>query len=521
MGEVFEAVHTVSRRRVALKVLFPNVVKDEASRQRFLREASASATIGHEGIVEVFDAGIDPADGAPFVAMEFLEGETVRDRLERGRLPLPTVIALFRAIVAPMAAAHARNIVHRDLKPDNVFLVRKGNAESVKILDFGIAREMDTEQSATKTGTSMGTPHYMAPEQAMSARGVNAAADVWSLGAMLYEAISGEPPFEGETTSAIIVYACTRPHRPLLEVAPSTPKSLAELVDKCLAKEPQNRPKDAGALAAALDAIDIEMGLGLAPTGAMPAVTVEAVRMHAPSHPTPQPGPVTPPPTQPGFGPGQQGFGTAQPGFATPQPGFATPQPGFATSQPAFGAPQPAFGGAQGNFAQAGQYTDPSAMPAGPPSNPRRTGLYIGLAVGLSALLLAGCCVVGALMMDDEDAVATPGTPGTPADTALVRESGSLATGDQTLSSGEFRDAYPTTFAVGQRVRVRVTSTTFDPYVIMRAPSGKQLENDDVSATDTNVSLDIDVTEAGQWTALVTSKRPGESGAYELVIENR
>jgi serine/threonine-protein kinase len=177
MGSVYEAIHTVSKRSIALKILAPELCRNEATRERFLREASAPAQIGHPGIVEVFDAGFDPQTGALFVAMELLKGETLRERLERlAAAPTPEAreqaLLLFGALLEPLAAAHSKNIVHRDIKPENIFLQRNAlGIESVKVLDFGIARDVESDKpSVTRTGIAMGTPHYMAPEQAMSAR---------------------------------------------------------------------------------------------------------------------------------------------------------------------------------------------------------------------------------------------------------------------------------------------------------------------------------------------------------------
>ncbi|MDQ3034292.1 MAG: serine/threonine protein kinase, partial [Myxococcota bacterium] len=254
MGAVYEAQHNLSKKTVALKILFPHIGKDEGARQRFLREVSAPAQIGHDGIVEVLDAGFDTQDGSLFVAMEMLRGETMRDRFSRGGMTRDQVLDFFEQLLDPLAAAHEKGIVHRDLKPENVYCHRlRDGREVVKLLDFGIARDLDTKaQSVTQTGMAMGTPHYMAPEQAMSARGVSCPADVWAVGAMLYEALCGRPPFAGETASAIVVHAVSQPHEPMARAAPSTPHAIAQLVDRCLSKEAEGRPKDAGALLAEL-----------------------------------------------------------------------------------------------------------------------------------------------------------------------------------------------------------------------------------------------------------------------------
>ncbi|MCC6875326.1 MAG: serine/threonine protein kinase, partial [Sandaracinaceae bacterium] len=261
MGAVFEAQHNLSKKTVALKILFPHIGKDEGSRQRFLREVSAPAQIGHEGIVEVYDAGFDTEDGSLFVAMELLEGEPLRDRLIKGGISLDRMLDIFEETLDPLAAAHASHFVHRDLKPENVFVQVKKGKEIIKILDFGIARELDpANTNVTHTGIAMGTPHYMAPEQAMSAKGVTASADVWALGVMLYEALAGRTPFDGETASAIVVAACTQQHPPLLQVAPHVPPPLAQFVDRCLSKDPKFRPQDAGQMLQELRQVRAQIG---------------------------------------------------------------------------------------------------------------------------------------------------------------------------------------------------------------------------------------------------------------------
>ena len=254
MGAVYEARHLVSRRTVALKVTHPHVADAPGALVRFTREASVGARVGHPGIAPVLDAGVD-ADGSLFLAMELLHGETMRRRLARGVLRRGEALELVLAVLEPLAAAHEGGFVHRDLKPENVFLARDPASpdapEQVKLLDFGIARDVGGA-SATRTGTALGTPHYMAPEQAMSSKAATPAADVWSVGVMLYEILSGEPPFDGATPHAVVVAACTRSPAPIAQVAPDVGPRLASIVDRALAKDPDDRFTDARALANAL-----------------------------------------------------------------------------------------------------------------------------------------------------------------------------------------------------------------------------------------------------------------------------
>jgi len=249
MGNVYVARHILTYAQVALKVLRPEVAIDAQTEERFLREVRAAAQIGHEGIVKVLDAG-RAQDGRLYLAMELLHGETLEERIDRDlesgdRLTLMEWI--LRAL-PPLAAAHAQGIVHRDLKPANVFIVRAPDgSEYVKLLDFGLAR--DTRQkSGTETGITLGTPHYMSPEQAMRPRLVTPASDVWSVGVMMYEVLSGHMPFDGETLHAVVLHAATQQHLALIEREPTLNARLSELVEECLSKEPTERPADASAL---------------------------------------------------------------------------------------------------------------------------------------------------------------------------------------------------------------------------------------------------------------------------------
>jgi len=254
MGAVYRAHHTISERPVALKIIQAALGQDPAGARRFKREAGAASAIDHPGIVEVLDAGVEAEQGVLFLVMELLEGEDLRARLRDEATTAKEAVRWIRALLDPLAAAHAKGFVHRDLKPENVFLAKdtEGN-ERVKLLDFGIARRADA-QSSTLTGAALGTPYYMSPEQATSAKSATAASDVWSVGVMLYEAVVGEPPFRGETVHATVIKACSEPHVPVLELTPEVGAAFGALVDRCLAKRPEERPPDAHALAMELDA---------------------------------------------------------------------------------------------------------------------------------------------------------------------------------------------------------------------------------------------------------------------------
>jgi protein kinase-like protein len=257
VGAVYRAKHVVSGRMAALKIIAPGPSGyDPLALERFQREAAVCAEIGHPGIVSVLDAGLDPATRQLFIAMDLLDGSTLRERMGRGALPY------IAAALEPLAAAHARAIVHRDLKPENVFIEHSGQ---VKLVDFGLARQVGGH-GATASGRMAGTPYYMAPEQAMSARDVTPAADVWAVGVMLYEAVAGQRPFDGPTLHALILNVYQGHHTPLSLVAPDVPPALAAVVERCLDKHPTRRPRDAGELMLELAQAGIGNVPALAPT---------------------------------------------------------------------------------------------------------------------------------------------------------------------------------------------------------------------------------------------------------------
>lgn len=245
MGLVFTGEHTWTGRSVAIKLLPPSHVGGVASAERFLREGRAATTLRHPHVVEVLDMG-QADDGALFMALELLEGtdlERVRDAL--GPLDARTVVSLLTPIVDALATVHERGFVHRDLKPSNVFLAALPDGRVVpKLLDFGITKALEGEASATATGIIVGTPHYMAPEQASGEGDVGPPADVWALGVVLYQLLSGCFPYDAGSPTAILIAILQTTHRPLRDVAPSTPPAVADAVERLLARDPSSRPSD-------------------------------------------------------------------------------------------------------------------------------------------------------------------------------------------------------------------------------------------------------------------------------------
>ena len=257
MGEVWVARHLQLGSLVALKVMLAQVADKPQLAARFEREAKATAQLKSPHIIQIHDYGIE--SGAPFMVMELLEGEDLGTRLNRcGRLSLGDVAGIIAQLARGLKTAHAAAVIHRDLKPSNVFMVKSEEIETAKILDFGIAK-VDGLSTAvgeqTDTGTILGSPQYMSPEQAKQTKSVDARTDLWSLAMIAYRALTGRLPFEAETFGHLIVSICTEPASSALEHAPDLPPALDGFFARALAKDPDHRFQDATSLAAELRAI--------------------------------------------------------------------------------------------------------------------------------------------------------------------------------------------------------------------------------------------------------------------------
>jgi serine/threonine protein kinase len=240
MGVVFQGEDLLLQRPVAIKAMLPALAATPAARQRFLREARAAANLAHDHIVPIF--AVAEERGVPFLVMPFLKGETLDARLRRVRLlPLPEVLRVGREIAEGLAAIHAAGLVHRDIKPANVWL--EGDASRVKILDFGLVRAPG-EPTLTQVGAILGSPAYMAPEQA-SGQAVDHRCDLFSLGCVLYQAATGELPFRGDDSVAILVAVVTGQPAPPAELNPHLPVPFCDLLLRLLAKQAVGRPASA------------------------------------------------------------------------------------------------------------------------------------------------------------------------------------------------------------------------------------------------------------------------------------
>lgn len=273
MGMVFLAEYPSLQRTVALKVMLPELAKKAVARERFLREARATAKIEHDHIVTIFQVGEDR--GVPYLAMQLLKGCSLEDNLRTKQgaavapLTVDQVLKLGREIAKGLAAAHARGLIHRDIKPANIWLDATAGGR-VKILDFGLARPAEEDAQLTQSGVIVGTATYMAPEQARGER-LDARAALFSLGCVLYRLCTGRLPWKGCDVMATLIAVATEPPTPILDLNPDLPAPFARLVMQLLAKRPEDRPASAKAVADAILALEraqptvqIKMALPLA-----------------------------------------------------------------------------------------------------------------------------------------------------------------------------------------------------------------------------------------------------------------
>ena len=279
MGMVLQAEDPVLKRIVALKVMRPELAAQADARERFLREAQATAAIEHPHIVHLYQVGEDR--GVPYLAMPFLKGEPLDERLKRQKkLPAAEVIHLGRQIAEGLAAAHEHGLIHRDIKPANLWLEPTEQGGSwVKILDFGLARAVKGDDGQlTKSGAIMGTPAYMAPEQARGQK-VDGRCDLFSLGGVLYRMLTGELPFKGDDTISLLMALATEAPRPVTDFVADAPPPLVDLIQRLLSKEPEQRPASARTVADALAEMETERTQRLpAATAAAPPGARETVR---------------------------------------------------------------------------------------------------------------------------------------------------------------------------------------------------------------------------------------------------
>jgi YVTN family beta-propeller protein len=328
MGRVYRATQMALNRQVALKLIVPEVAHDPAYRARFERESLLSASIDHPNVIPIYEAG--EAEGHLFIAMRWVNGTDLRSVIRsEGRLDPPRVVAIAEQVAAALDAAHSAGLVHRDVKPANVMLTATHGGEHVYLTDFGLTKKTKSNTALTRAGDFVGTPDYMPPEQVKGGE-ADARADVYGLGCLIYNALTGRAPYERETELAKMwAHLYDQPPR-VLDAAPGTPVGFDEVITRALAKNAGERYPSAGDLARATRA---------ALNGALP---LQRERSLATGLAAPQPPGTSPTP------PAQSSIPTA--------PGAAAATPGSSPSEPTSHSIAPA----------------PSAAPAAPPSSPRR-----------------------------------------------------------------------------------------------------------------------------------------------------
>ncbi|PYQ62649.1 MAG: hypothetical protein DMF58_01145 [Acidobacteria bacterium] len=261
MGEVWRAEDTRLMRQVAIKILSERIANDPEWKARFLREARTIAQMNHPNIATIYS--IEQEADKLFIAMELVEGESLATVLAHGALEPVEAVRIIRQVAEALAEAHDKGIVHRDVKPDNVIVGKRG----VKVLDFGIAKQIIATTGTptlTQAGLIVGTPFYMSPEQALG-RPVDTRSDLFSLGVVLYEALAGKRPFEGESVTETMMNIIMQEPPELTTVAPKVPAALVEIVARALQKKPERRYGSAGEMVDALSRVDFKQPAARAP----------------------------------------------------------------------------------------------------------------------------------------------------------------------------------------------------------------------------------------------------------------
>lgn len=251
MGAVYEGLNEKIQRKVAIKVLHSGVSENKDAVQRFEREAKAAGTIGSDHIAEVLDMGEFP-NGDRYMVMEFLDGETLSSRIEgKGRLTPQEAAQIVAQVLDGLGAAHNAGIIHRDLKPDNVFLLKTkaGRKDFVKILDFGISKfnqlSGDSQMSMTRTNAVLGTPYYMSPEQAKGSKNIDVRSDLYSVGVILYEAVTGQVPFNADTFNELIFKIVLETPPPPEQFVPNLDPGFGSIIRRAMTREPAQRFQNA------------------------------------------------------------------------------------------------------------------------------------------------------------------------------------------------------------------------------------------------------------------------------------
>ena len=424
MGAVYEAENTRIRRKVAIKILHPQIAQKADTLKRFERETQAAGRIGSQHIVEVLDLG-ELADGSRFMVLEYLDGTTLDQRIRsRGRLTPEEATPIVCQLLEGLGAAHKAEIIHRDLKPANIYLCppigkKAGGVDFVKILDFGVSKfnVLNDEMSMTSTGAVLGTPYYMSPEQAKGSRGIDSRSDLYAVGVILYECITGQVPFSAETFNELIFRIVLESPPPVESFVPNLDPAFRAIIHKAMAREVGDRFQTAeefrsilmywaeqAALGPAAMGPGAPGSLGIGGTMLMDAgpgaqvldlenARTMAMEPRAPAAGRPWSAPgapqAPPPPRQP---PSTEAFPAFPPGFeAAPAPQL--PGPGMPQNM---GYPAPVQIQSQGYPAPAGmQSNDAPALPEEAYKIPKQSSGVLAFVGGLLAVVVIGGAVVG------------------------------------------------------------------------------------------------------------------------------
>jgi serine/threonine-protein kinase len=438
MGAVYQAEQVAMKRKVALKVLHPHLAQDQDLVERFHREAGAAARLSHPNTITVHDFGQNEEDGTLYIAMEFVEGKSLADEITAVHVfPWTRALHICLQIAESLADAHAAGIVHRDLKPDNVMLInRAGQSDFVKLLDFGIAKVAeateeggDKRKALTRTGMIFGTPQYMSPEQ-IRGSGVDHRTDIYALGVILYQLLTGQLPFQAENPMGMLTKHLMEPPRPMIHAHPGIdcPMQLQAVVMRCLEKDPGRRYQSMNELVRELSAFSGDTRPGFAvPTGAQPAGA-------APRALTTDPGTLAPGGAAPfarggvgtlntqgsgGFAaPGSGGFAApGSGGFAAPgSGGFAAPGSGGFAAPGSGGFAAPGSGGFAGQTSSAGFTPAPAVADSGGGGAGKVVAIIVAVVFVLGGLGAGGVFAWRAISggsddTDGENDVATTNPP--------------------------------------------------------------------------------------------------------------
>lgn len=316
MGRVYRARNVTLDRVVALKTLAPQFSSDTSFVQRFLKEARAAARLNHPNIVQIYDFGCE--EGTYYLAMEYVDGPSLRALLGKARIQERDAILLVRHAVAALAVAHAQGIVHRDIKPDNLMLTSR--RDRLKLVDLGIAKRIDEDQVLTQTGQAVGTPQYISPEQIRGVRDIDARADIYSLGATFFQLVTGHAPYEGTSGAMIMSMHLTHPLPDPRTYVPELSEGLCRVLRKMMAKDRDERYRDVHAL----DRDLYKLQIGETPQPLEPSDSAIATFVSAEAEP-PRSAPAATPPRAP-----EASHAAAEPRAPTPAaPAAVTAPPPF------------------------------------------------------------------------------------------------------------------------------------------------------------------------------------------------